>query len=230
MLRLRPAPAPPTRPVRRAIVTRATPLPISVTLVPTGTGSTDHLGPDEAVPLPPPIFLSEGLFELGREDPADIVLAIPTVGVRVGGRDGEEVGGGNARRGGGSGVERRVRDKKGGDARARPLPLPTPPDPPLALSPPQVSTRHAMLRVGPPGSPPPALLTLTDLGSTNGTYIIPEGTADEDGVRQLKAMVGVGVPAGASVVFGDAFLARFRVVAGEAGGAGEEGGGAAGAA
>jgi hypothetical protein len=52
--------------------------PIALTLVPTGDGSTAHLD-GAACPLPAPIPLAEGLYELGREDPADVVLPIPTV-------------------------------------------------------------------------------------------------------------------------------------------------------
>jgi pSer/pThr/pTyr-binding forkhead associated (FHA) protein len=80
-----------------------------------------------------------------------------------------------------------------------------------------------MLRVGPAGGPPP-LLTLTDLGSTNGTYVGraegAEGQNEGENASALKAMVAVGVNAGDEVVFGDMFLARFRVVAGDAVGGG----------
>ena len=85
-----------------------------------------------------------------------------------------------------------------------------------------------MLRVGPAGGPPP-LLTLTDLGSTNGTYVggATTGGGDDSGdAQQLKAMAAVPVEPGAEVVFGDMYLARFRVVEGD----GSLGGGGAAAA
>ncbi len=53
-----------------------------------GDGSCEHLEAD--VELPGQISLSDGLFELGREAPADIVIPIPTISsrhamIRVGG-------------------------------------------------------------------------------------------------------------------------------------------------
>ena len=81
---------------------------------------------------------------------------------------------------------------------------------------------------GAAGGAAPPLLTLTDLGSTNGTYVIPPGTPpDQEGaVRALRAMAPTAVPPGATVVFGDTHLARFLVVEGGGGaGAGEGGGG-----
>ncbi|KAK9820552.1 hypothetical protein WJX72_011605 [[Myrmecia] bisecta] len=104
-------------------------------LVPTGDGSCEHL--DQKVAMPEPIKLTKGLFELGREDPADIVVPLPTI-----------------------------------------------------------SARHAMLRVD-DGS-----VTVTDLDSTNGTYI--------DG-RELVPMRGEELPLGAEVTFGDQFLGRFAL-------------------
>lgn len=50
-------------------------------LVPTGDGSCDHLD-DQSVPLPKEIELKNGLYEVGRESPADIVVAVPTVSTR----------------------------------------------------------------------------------------------------------------------------------------------------
>eukprot|EP00877_Chromochloris_zofingiensis_P000598 jgi/Chrzof1/10539/Cz05g02150.t1 len=49
-------------------------------LTPTGTGACDHIG--EKVSLPTPIPLNDGVFEVGRTEPADIVLKIPTVSSR----------------------------------------------------------------------------------------------------------------------------------------------------
>lgn len=49
-------------------------------LRPTGDGSSDHLDADV---LPPGIInLIEGLQEVGRESPADVVCAVPTVSSR----------------------------------------------------------------------------------------------------------------------------------------------------
>ena len=45
-----------------------------------GDGSTDHL--DEDVPPPKEIHLSDGQYELGREEPAQIVIPYPTVSSR----------------------------------------------------------------------------------------------------------------------------------------------------
>ncbi|KAK9851683.1 hypothetical protein WJX84_011809 [Apatococcus fuscideae] len=49
-------------------------------LIPKGDGSCDHLS--KRVSLPGPIQLEKGLYELGREEPADIVVPIPTVSSR----------------------------------------------------------------------------------------------------------------------------------------------------
>jgi hypothetical protein len=59
------------------------PLPAGARLYlrPTGTGSCEHIG--EKLPLPPPIPLAEGtVYEVGRAEPSDIVLRIPTVSTR----------------------------------------------------------------------------------------------------------------------------------------------------
>ena len=45
-----------------------------------GDGSTDHL--DEDVPTPKEIHLNDGQYELGREEPAQIVIPYPTVSSR----------------------------------------------------------------------------------------------------------------------------------------------------
>ena len=45
-----------------------------------GDGSTKHL--DEPVSLPEEIELKDGVFEVGREEPADVVIPIPTVSGR----------------------------------------------------------------------------------------------------------------------------------------------------
>jgi pSer/pThr/pTyr-binding forkhead associated (FHA) protein len=108
-------------------------------LVPTGPGTTDHL--DDDVAAPGAISLNQGLYEVGRAPPADIVIAIPTV-----------------------------------------------------------STRHATLRVGADS------IVLTDLGSTNGTYL--------DG-QELEPTQAVEVGVGQEVVFGDKYLAKFRLDAEE---------------
>lgn len=55
-----------------------------------------------------------------------------------------------------------------------------------------------MLRVGESG------VVVTDLGSTNGTYI--------DG-EELPAMKGTTLTPGSTVVFGDAYLAQYRLEA-----------------
>eukprot|EP00884_Botryococcus_braunii_P018500 jgi/Botrbrau1/5333/Bobra.0346s0007.1 len=50
-------------------------------LVPIGDGSCDHL--EESIPLPNAIELTgEGLFEVGRDVPADVILKVPTVSTR----------------------------------------------------------------------------------------------------------------------------------------------------
>ena len=60
---------------------------------------------------------------------------------------------------------------------------------------PTVSARHATLSVGQDGS-----VIVTDLGSTNGTYL--------DGAT-LKPMEAVKVSVGSEIVFGDVHLASF---------------------
>jgi hypothetical protein len=45
-----------------------------------GDGSQDHL--DEPAPAPGPVQLKDGVFEVGRAEPADILIAIPTVSTR----------------------------------------------------------------------------------------------------------------------------------------------------
>ncbi|CAL8470987.1 g10529 [Coccomyxa elongata] len=61
---------------------RRTPFAVAnkLVLVPTGDGSTKHL--DEPVSLPEEIELKDGVFEVGREEPADVVIPIPTVSGR----------------------------------------------------------------------------------------------------------------------------------------------------
>lgn len=115
-------------------------------LVPTGDGSTGHLGMD--VTMPSSFELKEGTLELGRDVPADLIVPVPTV-----------------------------------------------------------SSRHAILKVE--GSK----LSVTDLNSTNGTYISGE---------QLPPMQPTQVGVGDEVIFGDMFLARFRLEeVAEAGAGGE---------
>jgi len=110
-------------------------------LRPTGDGSFDHL--DRAVELPGEIKLTEGLQELGRESPADVVCAVPTV-----------------------------------------------------------STRHAMIRVE------AGQVNITDLNSTNGTFVkFPEAEDEEE----LVPMRATPVPVGAEIIFGDMYLARFQL-------------------
>lgn len=84
-----------------------------------------------AIPLP------EGLHEVGREQPAELVLSVPTV-----------------------------------------------------------SARHARLSVS------PSAVVVADLGSTNGTYL--------DG-NPLEPMAEVAVAVGQEVVFGDQYLAKYRL-------------------
>ena len=45
-----------------------------------GDGSTKHL--DNAVDLPGEIELQDGVYEVGREEPADVVIPVPTVSGR----------------------------------------------------------------------------------------------------------------------------------------------------
>jgi len=49
-------------------------------LTPIGNGNWEHIG--DKVPLPEPIPLKQGVYEVGRAAPADIVLRIPTVSTR----------------------------------------------------------------------------------------------------------------------------------------------------
>lgn len=49
-------------------------------LMPTGNGSWDHIG--EKTAMPKPIELKDGVYEVGRAEPADIVIQIPTVSSR----------------------------------------------------------------------------------------------------------------------------------------------------
>lgn len=47
-----------------------------------GDGDSAHLGADEGLGDAPKIELANGLFEIGRVDPADIVIPIPSVSGR----------------------------------------------------------------------------------------------------------------------------------------------------
>eukprot|EP00879_Flechtneria_rotunda_P007363 GHRR01007724.1.p2 GENE.GHRR01007724.1~~GHRR01007724.1.p2 ORF type:complete len:126 (+),score=43.92 GHRR01007724.1:624-1001(+) len=87
--------------------------------------------------MPQPIPLKDGVFEVGRASPADIMLNIPTV-----------------------------------------------------------SSRHALLRVE------DNKLCITDLNSTNGTMV---------NGQELTPMDNMEVEIGAEVIFGDMYLARFRL-------------------
>lgn len=49
-------------------------------LMPTGNGAWDHIG--EKVAMPQPIELKDGVYEVGRAEPADILIQIPTVSSR----------------------------------------------------------------------------------------------------------------------------------------------------
>lgn len=51
-------------------------------LTPTGSGSRDHIPGDAKIPPPAPIPLKDGVYEVGRSAPADILLPIPTVSTR----------------------------------------------------------------------------------------------------------------------------------------------------
>ena len=108
-----------------------------------GDGSLSHLDASEAEALSrnfivtAPIPLPEGLHEVGREQPAELVLPVPTV-----------------------------------------------------------SARHARISVG------ISSVSVADLGSTNGTYL--DGTP-------LAPMAEVAVGVGQEVVFGDQFLAKYRL-------------------
>ncbi|KAK9901274.1 hypothetical protein WJX75_003655 [Coccomyxa subellipsoidea] len=118
--------------------TRQTTLAVAnkLILVPTGDGSTKHL--DGPVSLPEEIELKDGVFEVGREEPADVVIPIPTV-----------------------------------------------------------SGRHALLRIN------GTKVQVTDLGSTNGTYLDEEELATN---RAAEVYVG------SRITFGDASLAMFELV------------------
>ncbi|CAK0782522.1 hypothetical protein CVIRNUC_005740 [Coccomyxa viridis] len=115
---------------------RTVPITSALVLVPTGDGSTKHL--DEAVDLPGEIALQDGVFEVGREEPADVVIPVPTV-----------------------------------------------------------SGRHALLRIK------GRKISVTDLGSTNGTYL------DEEELPPNRA---ADIYVGSKVVFGDSSLAMFELV------------------
>ena len=71
---------------------------------------------------------------------------------------------------------------------------------------PTVSTRHAQIRVAEDGR-----VTITDLGSRNGTTV---------NKSELQPLEAVELTAGSEVVFGDPFLARFRLDAVGGSGAG----------
>lgn len=76
-----PLPIPKGKPVCRA----RSRLSVSnkVVLVPTGNGSTEHLGNQQEFPMPAAIVLETNkLYELGRAAPADLVIPIPTVSGR----------------------------------------------------------------------------------------------------------------------------------------------------
>lgn len=47
-----------------------------------GDGDSAHLGAEEGLGDAPKIELANGLFEIGRVDPADIVIPIPSVSGR----------------------------------------------------------------------------------------------------------------------------------------------------
>lgn len=105
-------------------------------LTPIGSGTCDHLG-GEKVAHAAAVELKDGTLDVGRVEPADIVLRVPTV-----------------------------------------------------------STRHAILTVS--GD----TVRVADNNSTNGTVV---NGAD------VKAMDYVDVPVGATLVFGDEHLAKFRL-------------------
>lgn len=48
----------------------------------TGDGTTDHLDVEEPVAPPKNLDLTSGVFELGRVEPADIIIEVPTVSSR----------------------------------------------------------------------------------------------------------------------------------------------------
>lgn len=118
-------------------VRRAMAITNKMALVPCGDGDTQHLGDTMPEQEAPKIELAEGLFEVGRMQPADIVIPIPSV-----------------------------------------------------------SGRHAMIRVD------DSRITLTDLRSTNGTFI--------DG-QELEPMQAYEVVPGSQVIFGDEHLAMYEV-------------------
>ncbi|KAI8467167.1 MAG: SMAD/FHA domain-containing protein [Monoraphidium minutum] len=65
------------RGISRAVVVVAS---SRLVLNPTGSGSSDHIG--SKVSMPAPIPLKDGVYEVGRSSPADILLPIPTVSTR----------------------------------------------------------------------------------------------------------------------------------------------------
>ena len=90
----------------------------------------------------------------------------------------------------------------------------------LTIPLPTVSARHATLTVSDAG------VIVADAGSTNGSYVaLADGASGALGApRALEPGVPARLAVGDAVVFGDMFLAAFRLD--EAGGE-EEGGGAA---
>ncbi|KAG2488669.1 hypothetical protein HYH03_012830 [Edaphochlamys debaryana] len=83
-MRLAVAPSSSARFVRQGVrSSRRTVVAVSNRLVlqPTGSGSTTHLDGEQVNP-PGPVSLREGTLDVGRVDPCDIVLPIPTVSSR----------------------------------------------------------------------------------------------------------------------------------------------------
>lgn len=68
---------------------------------------------------------------------------------------------------------------------------------------PTVSARHATLTVDGAG------IVVQDTGSTNGSYLSPAGGAG--GARPLEPGVPARLAVGDAVIFGDMFLAAFRL-------------------
>jgi hypothetical protein len=61
-------------------LTPFTPCTLAPAAGPAGNGKWEHIG--DKVPLPEAIPLKDGVYEVGRSEPADIVLNIPTVSGR----------------------------------------------------------------------------------------------------------------------------------------------------
>lgn len=145
-------------------------------LIPNGDGDSGHLEftfQDETVSV---IELGQGSYEVGREaETAEICLPIPTVSGRV--RAIRRV------------VTLSLITRGAGSHQTHPQPTR-----PLAHPLVQSHRQHALIRLEDDS------LTLTDLGSTNGTYV---------NGKELERNVETAVKTSDVIVFGDGHLASF---------------------